>query len=191
MEKLLEAYLYAVFQKKNCIPMMNRQCKRLRRFAFAALMTMSFTGNALALDAGQRAVDFSLPGTQGPVSLADRAGSVVYVDFWASWCGPCRESFSWMNSMQQKYRSKGLRVIAINLDARRADAWKFLAEHPAAFTVAFDGTGKTPDIYGVKGMPTSFLVGRDGKIVLRHTGFKASDRQQLEKQIQAALEGGK
>ena len=125
------------------------------------------------------------------VKFSNTAGSVVYVDFWASWCGPCRQSFPWMNAMQDKYRSQGLQVIGVNVDAKSDDVKKFLAQNPAKFTVAFDANGLTPKSYGVKGMPTSFLVGRDGKVILQHQGFKEADRELLEKQIKAALEAKK
>ena len=76
--------------------------------------------------------------TPQPLALADGQARLTYVDFWASWCGPCRQSFPWMNQMQDKYGAKGLRVLAVNLDARREDAQRFLAEHPARFALGFD-----------------------------------------------------
>jgi len=157
----------------------------------AFIICMSFSGDIYAVEPGTKAPDFELPGSQGTVKLSPTAGSVVYVDFWASWCGPCRQSFSWMNSMQEKYRAQGLQIIGVNLDAKNEDAKKFLAQIPATFTVAFDSKGLTPRAYGVKGMPTSFLIGRDGKIISRHLGFKEADRENLEKQIKAALEAKK
>lgn len=160
-------------------------------FLFALFFCLHASGNVYALEAGSNAPDFELPGKQGTVKLSSRAGSIVYVDFWASWCGPCRQSFTWMNSMQDKYKSRGLEIIGINLDAENEDARKFLAQTPAKFTIAFDSKGVAPRLYGVKGMPTSYLIGRDGKVLFRHTGFKAADREKLEKQIQAALEAKK
>jgi thiol-disulfide isomerase/thioredoxin len=144
---------------------------------------------AQAFEKGDNAADFTLPGKQGMVKLSDKTGSVIYLDFWASWCGPCRQSFPWMNRMQAKYKSKGFQIIAVNLDAKTDDAMKFLEQVPADFTVAFDSKGQTPRAYGVKGMPTSFLIDRSGKILLQHAGFRPDDREELEKQIQAALEG--
>ncbi len=165
--------------------------KIMRGFLLAILLCFGFSARAFAVEAGAKPPGFDLPGLQGTVNLSDAAGSVVYVDFWASWCGPCRQSFPWMNQLQEKYRSKGLKIIAVNVDAKSEDARKFLAQNPAEFTVAFDSKGTTPASYGVSGMPTSFLIGRDGKVIFRHLGFKAADKEVIERQINAALEAGK
>lgn len=156
-----------------------------------ALAGLCISASALALDVGSQAPDFELPSTQGPVKLSKSQGKVVYLDFWASWCGPCRESFPWMNAMQAKFKQKGLQVIAINLDANNDDAQKFLAQHAAQFTVLFDSKGVTPRQYGVKGMPSSFLINKDGKILVQHKGFNNTDRVELEQKIQSALEDQK
>jgi thiol-disulfide isomerase/thioredoxin len=162
--------------------------KIMRGFLLAILLCAGFSSTASAVEKGDKAPGFELTGQQGQVRLSDAAGSVVYVDFWASWCGPCRQSFPWMNQLQEKYRAKGLKVIAINVDARNDDARKFLVQNPAAFTVAFDSKGATPASYGVKGMPTSFLVGRDGKVLFRHQGFNLAEKDKIENDIKAALE---
>jgi len=171
--------------------MVNSFRKKIGTLLIGGLLCVGFSGTSYALEAGSKAPDFSLPGSQGSVTLSSTAGSVVYLDFWASWCGPCRQSFPWMNSMQEKYRAQGLKVIGVNLDAKNEDAKKFLAQNQAKFTVAFDSKGLTPKTFGVKGMPTSFLIGRDGKIIAQHLGFKEADREDLEKQIKAALEAKK
>jgi thiol-disulfide isomerase/thioredoxin len=142
---------------------------------------------AVALTVGQPAPALELPGAQGNVSLAAAKGKVVYVDFWASWCGPCRQSFPWMNEMQAKYGPRGLQIIGVNLDAKRDDADKFLAQTPAKFTLAFDSKGDSPRAYGVKGMPTSVLIGADGKVIDHHSGFHDEERKALEDAIVAAL----
>jgi len=103
--------------------------------------------------------------------LEQHKGEVIYLDFWASWCGPCRKSFPWMNDMQSKYQQQGFAVISINLDADHELAQSFLKDHPALFSVIYDPKGLTAKKYKVKGMPTSYLIGRDGKIKKAHTGF--------------------
>nr|WP_173346355.1 TlpA disulfide reductase family protein [Pseudoduganella dura] len=142
---------------------------------------------ASALDRGAAAPQFELPGKEGAVQLAQFRGKLVYVDFWASWCGPCRQSFPWMNEMQARYGARGLQVVGVNLDAKAGDAHLFLAENPARFTIAFDPAGATPRAYGIKGMPSSVLVGPDGKVLFEHAGFKPADRAGLEQQIRQAL----
>lgn len=129
---------------------------------------------------------FSLPGAAGTVALDSLRGRVVYLDFWASWCGPCRASFPWMEAMQQRYRAKGLSVVAINLDRERRAADGFLARHPASFAVAFDPAGKVAEAYGVAAMPTSFLIGRDGAVLATHAGFAPGKAGELEARIQEA-----
>lgn len=144
-------------------------------------------GSATAQEVGSKAPAFDLPGIVKPVRFADFKGRVVYVDFWASWCAPCKQSFPWMNDMQAKYGPRGFSVVGINVDQKREDADKFLVSTPANFLVAYDTTGKVAEVYQPKGMPTSFLIGADGKVRAVHIGFKDSNREELEREIQAAL----
>lgn len=137
--------------------------------------------------AAEPASPFTLPTRDGEVSLAAQRGKVVYLDFWASWCGPCRESFPWMDAMAQRYARDGLVVIAVNLDRRRELAQSFLKQVPVGFTIAYDPESTVARTYGVKGMPTAFLIGRDGEVKVRHAGFRESDAVALEAEIRAAL----
>ena len=164
---------------------------RPRRFApyrIAALCMATLVAPAAwSLDAGAAAPDLNLPGLKDAVTLAALKGKVVYVDFWASWCGPCKQSFPFMNELQGKYGAKGLEIVAINLDAKRGDADKFLAEMPAQFTVAFDAKGDSARRFEVKSMPSSYLIGRDGKVIAAHKGFKEEERGELDARIAQAL----
>jgi cytochrome c biogenesis protein CcmG, thiol:disulfide interchange protein DsbE len=151
-----------------------------------AASCLAWSASSWALESGQMAPDiaFSAPSVS---KLSDLKGKVVYLDFWASWCGPCKESFPWMNAMHQKFAAQGLQVVAVNLDAKRADADRFLGEVPAQFMVGFDATGQSAKQVGVKGMPTSVLIGADGKVLAVHQGFKAADRAELETKMAQAL----
>ncbi|WP_369679806.1 choice-of-anchor D domain-containing protein [Janthinobacterium sp. PC23-8] len=153
----------------------------------AACAMFSLPAPASALEAGTQAPAFTLSGPDGAVKLDQYRGKLVYLDFWASWCGPCRQSFPWMNEMQARYGSQGLQIVGINVDAKADDARNFLGTTPARFAVAFDPSGTTPRAYGVKGMPSSVLIGPDGKVLYEHSGFRAADREALESRIKTAL----
>ncbi len=155
-------------------------------FSTAILLTpLSLVANAL--DVGSIAPEITLPGVKEPISLNNFKGKVVYIDFWASWCGPCKQSFPFMNALQTKYKAQGLEIIAVNVDANSADATAFLTKVPANFSIALDSKGDTPKRYKVKAMPSSYLIGRDGKVIAVHQGFKAEDQPELEKRIAQAL----
>ncbi len=134
-----------------------------------------------------KAPDFSLAGDKGKVSLSDYKNKVVYVDFWASWCKPCRKSFPFMNEMEKKYGNRSFKLIAINLDSDRSAAESFLKKNKANFTIAYDPDGETPGKYNVKVMPTSFLIDRKGNILQVHKGFKEEQRKELENSIVKAI----
>ncbi len=146
---------------------------------------------ALAIDAGQRAPAFALPGLDGPVQLEALRGKVVLLDFWASWCGPCKLSFPWLSAMQARHGAAGLRVVAVNVDRERSAADAFLRalqpQMATPLTIAFDSAGQTPVSYGAKAMPTSVLVGPDGLVLLQHAGFRDADKPALEAALAAAL----
>jgi thiol-disulfide isomerase/thioredoxin len=133
------------------------------------------------------APSFTLPGLKSEVTLESLRGRTVLVDFWASWCGPCRQSFPWMNDLQRRYGDRGLVIVAVNLDKDRGLAKSFLAEVPATFTVAFDPKGATAASYKVKAMPTTFLVSPEGKLLVTHAGFDAKHAPEFEAQIAEAL----
>ena len=135
----------------------------------------------------EKAPGFTLAGDNGKISLQKYRGKVVYLDFWASWCVPCRKSFPWMNEMQAKYKSKGLVVLGINLDESKSDAKNFLKQIPGNFTMAYDPNGVTPGKYKVEVMPTSYLIDRRGNLVHTHRGFKKSKADKMEAEIQALL----
>jgi len=153
---------------------------------FAALL---FAAPLHAAKPGDAAPPFSLPAASGAATtLASLRGSVVYVDFWASWCTPCRRSFPWMNELEARYRDSGLTIVAINVDKRREDALRFLRDVPARFTVVFDAEGRMPAAFDVKGMPSSYLIDREGRVAAVEEGFHDDRAAALEQRIRALLE---
>ena len=119
--------------------------------------------------------------------LKEYRGEVVYLDFWASWCVPCHVSFPWMNDVQQAHASDGLRVVTISVDAQRSDAEDFLARQGGALAVFHDPEGTLASQFDLAGMPSSYVIGRDGRIVYSHSGFRSADIPELENAIEKAL----
>lgn len=113
-------------------------------------------------------------------------GKVVVVDFWASWCTPCRRSFPWLNEIQSKYRDQVV-VIGVNVDRNQADAAQFLRDVPATFSMIYDPAGKLASHYEVPGMPSSFIFDAQGKLVARHIGFRSTDSEAREQEIRELL----
>jgi thiol-disulfide isomerase/thioredoxin len=160
----------------------------LLRKLLPLLLLGCFAGWALAeLKTGEVFPDlakFKLEG-QLPNSLTNQ---VVIVDFWASWCGPCKESFPVLNELQKKYGDRGLVIIAVCVDEKRSDMDAFLKENPASFTVVRDASQKLVDQTGIKTMPSSFIIGRDGRVHYVHSGFHGDKtKKQYEEQIQLLL----
>ena len=119
--------------------------------------------------------------------LSDYRGKVVIVDFWASWCVPCRRSFPWLNQMHEKYEADGLVIIGVNLDASPDDAQAFLHDYPAEFEIVFDHDGILARQFDVAAMPSSFVIDRNGEIVANHLGFKVKQQDEYERIIQEAV----
>lgn len=122
------------------------------------------------------------------LDLSRHEGKVVVLDFWASWCVPCRRSFPWLNTMHKKYAGDGLVIVGVNLDMERADAERFLEEYPADFAIVFDEDQRLARQFEVVAMPSSFVIGRDGQVAATHMGFKVKKQDEYEALIVRALQ---
>lgn len=161
--------------------------KKMPLLALAMLASTTF--NADATEVGQPAPQFTLPTLQQGQSMAlkDKVGKVIYLDFWASWCAPCRTSFPLLNKLHEKLKAQGFEVVGVNLDEDKAKAEKFLQEIPVNFTVLHDGKGEWADQYVVESMPTSFIIDKQGVVQHIHHGFTASDIDELEQKVTQLL----
>jgi cytochrome c biogenesis protein CcmG, thiol:disulfide interchange protein DsbE len=112
--------------------------------------------------------------------LPSLKGKVVLLDFWASWCDPCRQSFPWMSELQKRYGTANFMVVAVNLDQDRKLAEQFLAATPAGFRVEYDPHGALAAQFDVSSMPTSVLIDRNGQVRERHKGFRQAQREARE-----------
>ena len=130
-----------------------------------------------------------LSGVAGASDLELNAyrGKVVYVDFWASWCGPCRQSFPWLDGLIHSYRSQNFVVIGVNVDKDRDRAEHFLNEFPAEFPIVYDPKGELASAYNVAGMPSGILIDRTGHVRFQHAGFSEKQKELYEQQLQSLL----
>src|SRR4051794_2553142 len=121
------------------------------------------------------------------VPLSAYAGKVVLVDFWASWCGPCKASFPALDALQREWRARGLDVIAVNVDESRHAADSFLARRPHELAVAFDPRGDIASAFKVDGMPSSFILDRAGSVRFSHAGYSAKVLAAYRSEIETLL----
>ena len=122
------------------------------------------------------------------LDLTAYRGKVVYVDFWASWCGPCRQSFPWLDEVSREYAAKNLVVIGVNVDHDRDRAERFLTDTPAEFPIIYDPRGEIAAAFKVNGMPSAVLIDRSGRVRFQHTGFSPKSKEQYEDDLRKLLD---
>lgn len=125
----------------------------------------------------------NLPQDGGQTSLESLRGKVVYLDFWASWCGPCRLSFPQLEKLRTELGPRGFEVLAVNVDENLDDALAFLASLPVSYPVVWDPEGESPAGWGILGMPTGYLIDRQGMVRLVHQGFRKGDGERLREEV--------
>lgn len=146
---------------------------------------------AMAASEGETAPLFTLPDIDADkpaISLESLRGKTVYVDFWASWCAPCLRSMPLINELYGKYRDQDFEVIAINVDDPIEDGQDFLLDNPLDYLIAADTDNTVLNEFGVTGMPTSFLIDKDGVIRMVHMGFRGNDIETIEAAVLEFLE---
>jgi len=153
-------------------------------FLLFFVLTLATTSKA---DSVPDSIDVLQAAVPDSVSLA---GKVVYVDFWASWCTPCRHSFPWMEELQGMYAKRGLQILTVNVDKDHAAAMKFLEDTGSDLTVLYDPKGELAKLYKLEAMPTTFIYGRDGHLVSKHLGFKQEEADSLDRVITKLLREG-
>src|SRR5262245_11370008 len=156
----------------------------LRALALAgALAVSSMVGASASL-----APSFTLPSRAGDnVSLDQLKGQVVMLNFWASWCGPCRQEMPLLDQMHKRYSALGFTLVGVNVEANTADAERWLKDTPVSFPVLFDRESKVSKMYDVNAMPSTVFIDRKGNIRYRHRGYKPGDEGEYLNQIRALL----
>jgi thiol-disulfide isomerase/thioredoxin len=141
-----------------------------------------------AAESKQSAKDFTLASkNHGNVRLQEQVGNVVLINFWASWCGPCREELPLLEALQQDYADLGFTILAVNVDKDPAKADVLLNDIAVSFPVLFDNDAVVSKLYDVSAMPTTVIVDRDGKQRLLHKGYKSGDVAKYEQVVKSLL----
>jgi thiol-disulfide isomerase/thioredoxin len=159
------------------------------RCALSVLVASLLVGStAAALPIGESPPPIDMPDLSGRnVDLEALRGKVVLVDFWASWCGPCKQEMPVLEALHQKYADEGLVIVGVNIDTSAKKMNSFLKGSPVSFRIVHDPKIEIPQRYEPSTMPSSYFIGRDGKLKHVHEGFRKKDAAAIEKQIQALL----
>jgi thiol-disulfide isomerase/thioredoxin len=160
----------------------------LRAFSVFVMTTLVAT-LAWAATVSGPAPGFTLTSLDGQqVSLASLKGKVVMVNFWATWCVPCRQEMPHLEALYQRYNSLGFELLAVNVEKNNADgARKWLQETPVSFTVLTDPNNEITKLYKVQTMPSTVLVARDGTMRFIHHGYKPGYENDYQTQVRALL----
>ena len=145
----------------------------------------------LVTHAGEAAPDVKMYALDGkPFTLSSLEGKVILLDFWASWCAPCRKSFPFLDELQKKHASEGLQIVGLTLEEDDDAVTGFLASVPANFTIARDTSERSGEAFGVVAMPTTFLIDREGRVAARFEGGDESVHKKVEAAVATLLAGG-
>jgi thiol-disulfide isomerase/thioredoxin len=163
--------------------------KRYILIIFWVYALFSVYSPAYAVDVGQPIpkCDVTALGGGQTFDLSRYKGKVLYVDFWASWCGPCAKSFPFLNEMHQQFTDKGLQIVGVNLDENMDDAKAFLVKFPSSFTVMADISKECAKGFDVKAMPSSYLIDRKGNVQHIHMGFRSGEAKDIRAQVEKLL----
>jgi thiol-disulfide isomerase/thioredoxin len=148
----------------------------------ALLVSLAVGGTAAA--ASGPAPDFTLKSLGGKnLKLSEMAGNVVLINFWASWCGPCREEMPLLNALHNKYKPLGFTVLGVNVEEQADSARGFLGNFPVDFPVLLDNKNRVSKLYNVVAMPTTVVVDRDGNLRYLHKGYKSGDEKKYQQMV--------
>lgn len=164
----------------------------IKRFSFISLLFCSFLFAPMsitwALEIGDTAPNFTLKSRDGKnVKLSEYRGSVVMLNFWASWCGPCRQEMPLLEKMSKRYGKLGFVLLGVNTEGDPTLANNFLKDITVTFPILYDTSKKVSQDYGVSAMPTTVIVDRNGKVRYIHYGYKSGDEKKYKKAIKKLI----
>jgi thiol-disulfide isomerase/thioredoxin len=155
---------------------------------FLILFMLVFAPLTLAANATGPAENFTLKSASGEnIRLSEYRGQVVLINFWASWCGPCRQEMPHLDAIHKKYEPMGFTVFGVNVEQDRKMADKILRDIPVSFPILFDDSNLVSELYDVDAMPVTVLVDRNGDIRFMHRGYKPGYESEYEKQVRTLI----
>lgn len=151
----------------------------------AVMLAAGFFAVSASADA---APDFTLPSSTGEnVRLAEQRGQVVMLNFWASWCGPCRKEMPLLDEMSKRYSAAGFVLYGVNVEEDNTDAKKLIKELGVSFPILYDTESKASSLYNVDAMPTTVVIDKKGEIRFVNRGYKAGDENKYRDQIRELI----
>jgi peroxiredoxin len=154
----------------------------------SVLITLLFITSLQALTMEKAAPDFTLKSlTNTNIKLSEQTGNVVLLNFWASWCGPCRKEMPLLNDLHNKYKALGFSVIGVNVEQDSSMAKSFISSYPVDFPILLDVSNKASKLYGVSAMPTTVIIDRNGMVRHLHKGYQAGDENAYKKMVRKLL----
>ena len=162
----------------------------LKGFVKGIALAAVFASAALASSSSGPAPGFQLSGRGGKtIDLSQFKGQVVMINFWASWCGPCRQEMPLLEDIYKKYKPMGFTMLGVNVepDTKDAEAWLGKLPKPVTFPIAFDVDSKVSKLYKVETMPSTVIVDRKGNVRVLHRGYKTGDENVYLTQIRSLL----
>lgn len=158
------------------------------RTMLATVAMMLAMGHVFATNTSGPAPDFTLKSRSGEnIKLSELRGQVVMINFWASWCGPCRQEMPILDQLYQRYEPMGFTLLGVNVEEDSAAAEKVLREIPVSFPVLYDSKNQVSENYQVRAMPSTFLIDRDGKVRYLHKGYKPGYEDEYQQQVRELI----
>lgn len=175
---------------ENCGIIRNKKLNIIQKILFCAFIFFISISTIFAQEEGSKAPDFELKSLSGDnFKLSNLQGKIIIIDFWASWCVPCRLGIPFLSELYDIYKDKGVEIIGINLDNKLEKIEKFLSKlsKRPSFNILWDSSNTTPTLYKVTTMPTTIFINKEGIIAHRHLGFKIDDKEKYKQLIEQML----